>query len=122
MNKEITIYELLGLIKNNKAPKKIKYDNIIYDYLDKEYQDKVGGPFLMFINITSHLNDKIEILEEDEDIEEIELLEEKNKNGNKKYYLFAFGNKYSIRIVDVYLAAKLNEVIREVNKLKDKDR
>lgn len=26
MNKEITIYELLGLIKDGKAPKKIKYN------------------------------------------------------------------------------------------------
>lgn len=30
MNKIITIYELLGLIKDGKAPKKIKIGNIIY--------------------------------------------------------------------------------------------
>lgn len=28
MNKEITIYELLGLIKDDKAPKKIKYKEL----------------------------------------------------------------------------------------------
>ena len=31
MNKKITIYDLLGLIKNGKAPKKIKWENRIYN-------------------------------------------------------------------------------------------
>lgn len=125
MNKEITIYELLGLIIDDKEPKKIKYRDLEYKYSYKYKDYENVKEKLLFADvcaIKTSLNDKVEILEEDEDIEEIELLEEKNKNGNKKYYLFAFGNKYSIRIVDVYLAAKLNEVIREVNKLKDKDR
>lgn len=34
MKKIITIYELLGLIKNNKAPKKIKFCGNIYEWED----------------------------------------------------------------------------------------
>ncbi len=34
---KITIYELLGLIKNGKAPKKIKYENMNYSLVDGQY-------------------------------------------------------------------------------------
>lgn len=40
MNKEITIYELLSLIKDDKAPKKIKYKYVVYEY--KEIPEGTG--------------------------------------------------------------------------------
>jgi hypothetical protein len=80
-NKEITIYELLGLIKDGKAPKKIEYQNAYWNF-DKEendYNDNKRYLFCDFIDktwyITEVLNDNIEILDETydefEDIEEI---------------------------------------------------
>ncbi len=84
-NKEITIYELIGLIKDNKAPKKIKYENIILKY-DEVAQDYKANS--CFNNDTNYLlchlfryagalDTKVEILPEEndewEDIEEYDL-------------------------------------------------
>ena len=33
---KVTIYELLGMIKDGKIPKKIKYDNDIWEYIEKK--------------------------------------------------------------------------------------
>ena len=81
--KVITIYELMGLIKDGQAPKKIKYKNIIY-YLteDIEYRDRISSNLLLDIygntcSILDFLNDTVEILSEEndewEDMEEMTL-------------------------------------------------
>ena len=72
-----TIYELLGMIKDNKAPKKIMYDNQIWKYNErdgyaydgtywksKEYKNIENGDNLFdeYV-ITDILNDEVEILE-----------------------------------------------------------
>ena len=65
---KITIYELLGLVKDGKAPKKIKYKNIIYqyDYEDEFYYYKDSEISKMFFDYGfENLNDKVEILEEE---------------------------------------------------------
>ena len=81
-NKEITIYELMGLVKNNKAPIKIKYDDVIwiYDKDENDYFSKVQNVFLYDEYIGgiyfSYFNDIVEILEENyewEDIEELDI-------------------------------------------------
>ncbi len=77
-NKEITIYELLGLIKKGKAPKKIKYYDEIYTYIEEEkmYYDKNDNSLWKYYN-GNILNDTVEILLEEydewEDIEELEI-------------------------------------------------
>ena len=38
MNKTISVYDLLGLIKDGKAPKKIKYENNIYEFTNYDYR------------------------------------------------------------------------------------
>ena len=75
-NKTITIYELMGLIKDNKAPKKIKFQDVIYEY-DKNingYFDKNGYNLFYLVMSKYILDSKIEILTEEndewEDIEE----------------------------------------------------
>ena len=35
---KITIYELLGLVKDGKAPEKIKYNDKIFDYNNTDYR------------------------------------------------------------------------------------
>ena len=75
---KITVYELLGMIKDDKAPKKVKYKNRIL-YLEDEaenyeptfnYYDKDGENALFEGWIGQYLNDEVEILEEEKKIPE----------------------------------------------------
>ena len=74
---KITMYELLGLVKDGKAPKKIKYDgeeykitkillednNYYFNYINEDME-------CIFPINTNHLNDEVEILEEEKKIPE----------------------------------------------------
>lgn len=77
---KITLYELLGLIKDDKSPKKIKCGGVEleYDELRKDYYKYCSkGLFEYKFTICSNfLNDEVEIIEEDKkiDFEEIEEL------------------------------------------------
>ena len=73
---KISIYELLGLIKDGKAPKKIKYCGCIYEweedwYLTKEKNCRVclGGKSEDINQLYNAFNENVEILEEVEDKE-----------------------------------------------------
>lgn len=72
MNKTITIYELLGLVKDGKAPKKIKYeeDYLLFDDVDKDYfSEKTDALFTKLFSKTATnylLNDKVEIIEDND--------------------------------------------------------
>lgn len=113
MNKEITIYELLGLIKDGQAPKKIKfYDRIFeYEYQLKDYYYESYSLFEDGIEIISDsLNDKVEIIEEDKKIEKLDL------NGYNDIYT---GIKEEWMSGEDAIIVKINELIDEVNKLKD---
>lgn len=117
MNKEITIIELLNKIANGeKLPQKIKYENVVYEYedLDKEYQNKDGDDFFAFTYVPYHLYDKVEIIEEDKDIEEIKI----DGDFGGKYITNEQGDNCYIKSHDETMINKLNEVIREVNKLR----
>lgn len=70
---KITIYELLGLIKDDKAPKKIKYNNTIYKYSSVDefyYTDSAWSLYREFPENGNCLNDEVEILEEEKKIPE----------------------------------------------------
>lgn len=104
MNKEITIYELLGLMKDNMCK------SICIKYLDEDkpqVEVKETGFSLLrdLLNEYLTLDEKVEILEEDEDIEEL-----KRANDEYPYY------------DNIEIGDKLNEVIREVNKLRKEDK
>lgn len=117
---ELTLYELLGLVKDNKAPKKIKCNGDYYDYefsiidgdidyiaIDKEtgvkhyLSDVIGENYLGFIFSTT-----VEIIEEEKEIEEIEMC----TSG-----IMGFDGVENITSA---LKDKINELVREVNKLK----
>ena len=70
---KITIYELLALVKDGKAPKKIKYNNIELEYDEKneDYYSYYGGGLFefKFSNCLNFLNDGVEIIEEPKKIE-----------------------------------------------------
>ena len=98
---KITIYELLGLVKDGKAPKKIKYNDIVLEYYGKglfEYKFAICNDFL---------NDEVEIIEEDKKIENF-------------YFSVYQDQKLGGRDVVQNLEKKINEIIDEVNKLKEK--
>ena len=80
---KITVYELLGLIKDNKAPKHFKYDDYIwtYNYESSAYWNGKGTDFEDYMDdgIINYLNDIVEIIEEKEtkpSEEEIEAFKE----------------------------------------------
>lgn len=66
MKKTITMYELLGMVKDGKAPKKIKYENReYYLYNNKSYLSTDKTRFFDKIYF-SDLNIEVEILDEEE--------------------------------------------------------
>ena len=116
----ITIYELLGLIKDGKAPKKIKFCGNIYEweddwYLTKEKNYKVclGGKEEDYNILINAFNENVEIIEEPKKIEKWGegALEEME---NCTDYTLEDLQKY-IRI----LAETQNELIDEINNLKE---
>ena len=117
-----TIYELLGLIKDGKAPKKIKFCGNIYEweddwYLTKEKNCKVclGGKEEDYNILINAFNENVEIIEEPKKIEKWGegALEEMEKCTD---YTLEDLQKY-IRI----LAETQNELIDEINNLKGND-
>lgn len=85
---KITIYELLGLIKDGKAPRKIKYSSYIMIYeidendyrtLEQDYYDCDVKTYKWLTDCMdgfTDLNDEVEVIEEDtfEDIEELNVI------------------------------------------------
>jgi hypothetical protein len=114
---KITMYELLGLVKDGKAPKKIRYnDNIYYSSKDRvdlhvyqtEESDTTRKLSLIIDNEYLNLNDYVEIIEEDKKMEKIDI-------DNDKMTL----NGYETIPTQLFeVARKVNELIDEVNKLK----
>lgn len=123
MNREITIYELLGLIKDDKAPKKIKYRGEYwywgYDtYTRLEYlntsPDNQPSLFSLY-RIDYCLDDEVEIIEEPEELEEIEI---ENDNTSHFYIRDKHGTRCQMTKHSKIIAEKVNEIIRYI---KDKE-
>ena len=121
---KITMYELLGLVKDGKAPEKIKFRNEIY-----EYEHNIKDSFIDYVGIEKETNevfclssyignnyisdiftDKVEIIEEPKKIKKLE---------NKIDSSFENAN-YSERMRLTEIVNKLNELIDEINDLKEK--
>ena len=115
---KITMYELLGLIKDGKAPKKINFCGNIYEweddwYLTKEKNYKVclGGKKEEHNILITAFNDDVEIMEEPKKIEKITVREK----------TLGFPNgEWTARNMDKAFAIKINELIDEINNLKEK--
>lgn len=119
------IIDLLNKIANGEEiPKKIKWENIIYAYseYDKDYleypfsDEEYRGLFDMRDSIlTQFLNDEVEILDEPKKIEKLDIKQEKNIKNNWKWKL----NNYCISTPQKIMADKINELIDEINNLKE---
>lgn len=105
---KITFYELLGLVKDGKAPKKIKFGNIELEYDEKneDYYSYYGGGLFefKFSNCLNFLNDEVEIVEETKKIEHC-LKRDRFLRDEDEIEHFR---------------TKINELIDEINNLKEK--
>lgn len=105
MNKEITIYELLGLIKDGQAPEVIKYKQLIYC---KEFDGYyTSNELKLKLSIMNDLNDKVEIIEEDNKIEKFSPC------------LGGIMSFESVEHIFEIYEDEINYLIDEVNKLKE---
>lgn len=117
---KITMYELLGLVKDGKAPKEIKFGNIKLKYNEgcEDYYLYYGtGLFeYKFGNCKNFLNDEVEIIEEPKKIEKISWLKKESLAGefttNEKQNILARRTEK--------LKSSLNELIDKINNLKEK--
>ena len=129
---KITIYELLGLVKDGKAPKKIKFRNEIY-----EYKNNIEDSFIDYVGIeketnerfylSSHIGnnyisdiftDEVEIIEEQKKIEKIEIYEDEEG----RYFLNKRDRKVYVNCDEMdFMVDKFNELIDEINNLKEND-
>lgn len=128
---KITIYELLGLVKDGKAPKKIKFRNEIY-----EYENNIKDSFIDYVGIEKETNEvfylssyignnyisdiftgEVEIIEEPKKIEKIK------SNGDEFYsdYIDTWISKNKTDAYCEFLMNKINELIDEINNLKEND-
>lgn len=128
---KITIYELLGLVKDDKAPKKIKFKNVIY-----EYKNNIEDGFIDYVGIEKETNikfylssyignnyindiftDEVEIVEEPKKIEKL------NTNIiNANRYDYDKNKEMTISNItaDILSISKaINELIDEINNLKE---
>ena len=105
---KITFYELLGLVKDGKAPKKIKYNNIELEYSEEceDYYSYYGEGLFehKFENCKNFLNDDVKIIEETKKIEH------------------CLKRDRFLRDEDEieHLRTKIDELIDEINNLKEK--
>ncbi len=104
---KITIYELLGMIKEGKAPKKIKFNNIYCYYREckNEYVDFTNKPIIQWDYVVMNsLNDEVEIIKEPQEHKIPEKLDKRD-----------FLNNETLDQVD----ADLNFIIDKINEILD---
>lgn len=121
---KITMYELLGLVKDGKAPKKIKFNYSIYEYKwSNAYQEKCyvnGNNYRLWenLNLNSNLNDEVEIIEEPKKIEKLNTnIINANRYDYDKSKEMAISN---ITADFLSISKVVNELIDEINNLKEK--
>lgn len=122
MNKEITIYELLELIKDGKAPERIVYDNYIWDWTGDDYhtilktekeQFLITGMYYTWLS--EFLNDKVEII--NNKIGKLDIRTDINTGNN--FILNEHGKRCYLTTHSKIIAEKVNELIDEIEKLKE---
>lgn len=130
---KITMYELLGLVKDGKAPKKIKFRNEIY-----EYKNNIEDGFIDYVGIEKETNTKFYLSSHIVDnyisdifTDEVEIIEEPKKieklntniiNANRYDYDKNKEMTISNIAADILSISKVvNELIDEINKLNEND-
>lgn len=120
------------LKKDETLPRVIKFQGIIFRrdfnnyqkgnfYYEGKYQLEYIN-IMEMINTLSDLQKEIEIIEEEKDIEELDIKQEKNIKNNWKWKIKDTEHDYNISTPQKIMCDKINELIREVNKLKKEDK
>ena len=109
---KITIYELLGLIKDGKAPKKILLNGIVFEYQGDDYLYKDEDKKEHWLFSTSYTDEYI-WLEKFLKVE-VEIIEEPKKIEHCLKSDRFLCDKAEME----HLRTKIDELIDEVNKLK----
>ena len=119
------IIDLLNKIANGEeVPKKIKYNNNIYYEVGLGcYENyEIEEPTLIYaIGNTGHLNDEIEIIEEDKKIYKLDWVE---GNTFNKIQENSYLSRKEIQLLDSNfkeIGNKINEIIDKLNELKGED-
>lgn len=115
------LIDLLNRIANGEeVPNQVKIikTGVIFQYHENSinyYDIDSYNNALFDDDIGLYINDEVEIIEEDKPIEELktEIVDTERKLKGIS------GTKYSIRVVDNILINKINELVKEVNKLKE---
>lgn len=119
---------LIKIVNGEEVPKKIKYDRDTFmfdeerkDYVHQIDEDGWWSETLLFkikdINfIKEFLETKVEIIEENKPIEELET----EMAGEQIRLIGTNETRYSVRVIDGILISKINELVKEINKLKEK--
>ena len=123
---KITMYELYGKIYDENPPKHIKvygedwYWNDYDGYVTKESlkttpdaQIYLMDRYRTFMN----LDKEVEIIEEDKKIEKLEI--EKDENTQNYFIRNEYGTKCYLTKHSKIIASKINELIDEINNLKE---
>ena len=118
---KIKIIDLLNKIANNEeVPKKIKWEDYELEWEELGYHDYKfldTGSHLLFQGFaTSVLNEDVEIIEEPKKIEKISWSEKESLEGN----LMARKKQEILARRTEKLKSSLNELIDEINNLKEK--
>ena len=111
---KITIYELLGMIKDGKSPKRIRFLNHYYIWKenDEDYQREDGLMLFGDIKINYILNSEVEIIEEEKKIPEklpYYSLEKIQKAKNKDEWREERISLLEKRVEDLHI--KMNELL-----------
>jgi len=117
--KVISIYELLGLIKDGKAPKGVKAYGETFELIENTdtirdiYVDK-DGICKLFDNFWWSLNDEVEILDKEDEFIDIEEITIRDKT-------IGFPNgEWTARNMDKAFAYKINDLIKNQKKIIEK--
>ena len=112
---KITMYELLGLVKDDKAPKKIKFRNEIY-----EYKNNIEDGFIDYVGIEKETNERFYLSSyignnyiSDIFTDEVEIIEEP-----KKIEKIDFGTLNTQKEKNRAMKDAINKLIDAVNELK----
>ena len=120
------IIDLLNKIANGEeAPKKIKWEDTIYGYsdCDKDYlefpfsEEEYRGLFDMKDSVlTQYLNDKVEILDDEEDDNDIPLISDDELWNIEHINLYGVDRNNAIDYNFKVLKEKINQVVEEMNR------
>lgn len=120
---KITMYELLGMVKDGKAPKKIKFNNIYCYYREckNEYVDFTNKPIIQWDYVVMNsLNDEVEIIEGEKKIPKKLDLPKKFEIGGCNVRIGSLGFVPTESVVIDVVLSKINDIIDYLDYLKSK--